>query len=447
MTTRNKLLFGLSAIALGGTLAGGAVTHGFALSAFAAEAPNAKKAASAAAQARKAIAKRNAAKAVQQAELAVANDPNNAEYRALLGQAYLLSGRFTSAMQALNDSLTLNPEDGRVALNLALAKIAGGDWAGARSTLETHADHIPAADRGLALALAGDPVSAVELLMPAARAADATAKTRQNLALSLALAGRWAEARTLAAVDVAPDQLDARIMEWAKFSRPNNAYDQVASLLGVNAVEDGGQPVRLALAQQPGVRLAAVTPVAAPAADPIDQYMPAAPAATAVAEGDVRVASADPIVTAEPDATQEVASVVFGPREEIVQSVPALRYQAPAAPVAVSAPVRSAKAAPARGKFYVQLGAYSNSSAAKTAWAQHSRRVPGLASSSPFGAKVSTRAGNFYRLSVGGFARNDADSLCRQVRQTGGTCFVRAAAGDALASWAKPGRDSQLASR
>ncbi|RYY40036.1 MAG: SPOR domain-containing protein, partial [Sphingomonadales bacterium] len=438
--------------ALGVTLAGGALTQGFALPAFATDAPNAKKAASEAGQARKALAKRKAAKAVEHAEAAVANDPQNADYRALLGQAYMLSGRFTSATQALNDALALNPEDGRVALNLALSKIAGGDWAGARSTLETHADHIPAADRGLAMALAGDPVTAVDILMPAARAADANAKTRQNLALSLALAGRWQEARQMASVDVAPDQLDGRIMEWAKFSRPTNAYDQVASLLGVSAVQDAGQPVRLALAQQPGVQLAAVAPAPA-VADAVDAYMPAAPQAAQVeaVEPDVQVAAAVP-TDAEPEVQQVAgtgASVVFGPREEIVQSIPALLRDTPAQ---VSAPVRVARAtAPAQaarsGKYYVQLGAYANAGVARDAWGRQARRVPALASSAPQGAKVSTNAGTFYRLSVGGFARNDADSLCRQVRATGGACFVRVAAGDALASWVKPGRDAQLASR
>ncbi|RYY45329.1 MAG: SPOR domain-containing protein [Sphingomonadales bacterium] len=442
-----KLLFGLSALALGGVLASGALPQGFALSALATEAPNAKKAASEAAQARKAIAKRKAAKAVQHAEAAVANDPQNADYRALLGQAYMLSGRFTSAAQALNDALTLNPEDGRVALNLALAKIAGGDWAGARSTLQTHADQIPATDRGLALALAGDPVTAVDILTPAAREADATAKTRQNLALSLALAGRWPEARQIASIDVAPDQLDARIMEWAKFSRPTNAYDQVASLLGVQAVEDAGQPVRLALARQPNVMVAA----AAPVAEPIDQYMPEAINA---APADAQVAAVDTQSDALPEVQQIAgtgATVVFGPHEEIVQAVPAMQRDTQRA---VSAPVRVAQAsAPAAasaarsGKYYVQLGAYNNAGVARDAWSKHTRRVPGLASRAPHGAKVSTRAGNFYRLSVGGFARSDADGLCRQVRATGGTCFVRVQAGDALASWAKPGRDAQMASR
>lgn len=450
MKTRSKLLFGLTAIALGGTIAGGAASSGFGLSAFATEAPNAKKAAGEAAKARKAIAARKGDKAVQAAEVAVYNDPQNAEYRALLGQAYMLSGRFTSAQQALNDALTLNPEDGRVALNLSLAKIASGDWAGARSTLQTHADHIPAADRGLALALAGDPVAAIEVLTPAARAADANAKTRQNLALSLALAGRWAEARTLAAVDVSPEQLDARIMEWASFSRPTNAYDQVASLLGVRAVQDGGQPVRLALVQQNGVRLAAVEPAPQPTANPVDAYMPAAPSEAALAEADVQVAAVEPQPEVE-TVVGSASSVVFGPRQEIVQDTPA--YSAPAAPVRAAVTRQASVAKPAvtkarSGNFYVQLGAYANAAVARDAWNRHTRRVAALSASTPQGAKVSTKAGNFYRLSVGGFARNDADALCRQVRATGGACFVRVAAGDMLASWAKPGRRTeQLASR
>ena len=94
MNSRKKLLFCLSALAFGGTLAGGALTQGFALPAFATDGPNAKKALSEAAAARNAIAKRKGPQAVRHAEAAVANDPQNAEYRAMLGQAYLLAGRF-----------------------------------------------------------------------------------------------------------------------------------------------------------------------------------------------------------------------------------------------------------------------------------------------------------------------------------------------------------------
>ena len=61
-----------------------------------------------------------------------------------------------------------------------------------------------------------------------------------------------------------------------------------------------------------------------------------------------------------------------------------------------------------------------------------------------------TDKGSFYRLSVGGFARGDADAMCRRYRATGGVCFVRAGAGDQVAQWLRPGGDRggvQLASR
>ena len=125
MNSRKMIKFGLSALVLGGVAVTGVATQGFTNTAFATAGASAKKAASEAKDARKAIAKRKAGEAVQHAEAAVANDPANAEYRALLGQAYLLAGRFTSASQALADALTLNPQDGRVALNLALIVASG----------------------------------------------------------------------------------------------------------------------------------------------------------------------------------------------------------------------------------------------------------------------------------------------------------------------------------
>ena len=450
MNSRIMLKLSLSALALGSVVTTGITPQGFGLSAFAAPAANAKKAESEAKAARKAIAKRKGDQAVQHAEVAVANDPTNPGYRAMLGQAYLLAGRFASAAQALNDALTLDPANGGVALNLALAKVAGGDWAGARDTLQAHADRIPASDRGLALALAGDPVSGIEILTPAARDATATAKTRQNLALALALAGRWSEASQIASMDVAPEQLQTRLMEWAAFARPTNAYDQVASLLGVRAVADAGQPTALALARQANVGVAAAAPAQA---DAVDQFMPKkADAPQPVVQAAVE-APAEP----QPEAQQVAGTgpqVVFGARTEVIQRVPAqpvkaaapVRTAAKAKPVTRVAAVATAPAKLTRGSFFVQLGAYDNAAVARDAWARHMRRVPALAGNVPQGAKVSTKLGNFYRLSVGGFARNDADALCRQVKASGAPCFVRPQARDAVAAWVRPG-GAQVASR
>lgn len=422
MKSRTLVSIGAALLALGSAAATGMVVHG---AAFATAAPNAQTAAHEARAAQKALAARKAEVAVAHAEQAVANDPQRGAYRALLGQAYLLSGRFTAATQALRDALALDPENGRVALNLALASIGSGDWAAARTLLETHQAQIPATDRGLAIALAGDPGAAVEILGPAVRAPDATARTRQNLALALALAGRWGEAKAVAAMDVAPDQLNARLMQWANFARPANAYDQVAALLGVRAVQDGGQPVALALARPPAVVAMAPAPAPEPLAAPEPALTPeplleSQPAAV-VSPAPVRVASARP---AKPLVTKQVAAK-------------------PAKPVAAKpAPVRVAT-----GPFVVQLGAFANAGVARDAWQKLSGRVAALTGLKPQGSAAPSAGAAVYRLSVGGFARTDADALCRAVKTGGGTCFVRLASGDAVASWYKPAPRVGLAAR
>jgi Flp pilus assembly protein TadD len=409
MKSRKLLSIGAALLVLGGTAATGVMVHG---AASAAVASNAKKAAREARAAQKALAAHKAAAAVAHAEQAVANDPQRGDYRTLLGQAYLLAGRFTSAGQALRDALALNPEDGRAALNLALASIGTGDWGGARTLLQAHAARIPAADLGLATALAGDPNAALEILAPAVRAPDATARTRQNFALALALAGRWGEAKAVAAMDVAPDQLNARMLQWASFARPANAYDQVAAVLGVQAVQDAGQPVALALARQPD--FAALTPTPTPTVSPEPEPQP------------------EPIPVSEPAPVP-----VFKP-------VP-VRIAKPKAVKPL--PPKPAPTMVASGPYVVQLGAFANAGVAREAWQKLSGRVAALRPLKPQGATVPSGAATLYRLSVGGFARNDADGLCRAVKTGGGSCFVRMAAGDAVASWYKPAGRIGIAAR
>ncbi|MDO7841229.1 SPOR domain-containing protein [Sphingomonas sp. CA1-15] len=373
--------------------------------------------------------------AVQHAESAVAAAPKLAAYRMTLGQAYLKAGRFASARDAFNDTLALDGNNAKAALNLSLALIATGDWHGARKVLDGHADIIPIADRGLAIALAGDPSAAVDLLIPAVRSPDATSKTRQNLALSLALAGRWADAKTIIAVDLSPADVDQRIQEWALFAKPNGASDQVAKLLGVKPVADNGQPVALALNAAAPVAVAEAAPAPVVAATE-------APAAAAPAP--VAVAAVAPSLN---------TGIQFGPRQEVVQPLPAKAQKAQkvalikaaAASYKTAAPAQPQQQ-PAKGNFFVQVGAYDNAGVARDAWGRASRRFAGFSAYKPQGMSFATKSGNFYRLSVGGFTRPEAVKLCLSYRATGGKCFVRAGAGDQLASWVKPGRP-QLASR
>ncbi|HEU4960374.1 MAG TPA: SPOR domain-containing protein [Sphingomonas sp.] len=433
MNRRIAVSFTLSALLLGGTMVG--CTHDARVaSASDRDADKAEaQAADLAGKAEKALAKKDGEKAVSYAEAAVALQPRDAGYRALLGQSYLQAGRFASADQAFADALTLDPSNARAALQLALAQTAEGDWAAARKTLNDHAGSIPASDRGLALALAGDPKGAVAVLMPAARTPGADAKTRQNLALALALAGDWRDARVIVAMDMSPAEVDQRLGQWAQFAQPHRASDQVAALLGVKAAADPGQPVALALN-------APAAPVALAAADPapVPQPSPSPEAAPAAAPTPAPVAARP----------QQVVSVVFGPRHEVVQPLPAA--PAPVRVAAAKPVVKPAAAKPtprplASGDYYVQLGAFENAAVARDGWARATRRFPAFADRTPQGMVFSQDGASYYRLSVGGFAKADARRLCNAYKARGGTCFIRTDAGDQVAQWVNKG--TELASR
>lgn len=448
MKTRAFLTLGLSTLAFAGSMA--AFGEG---SAFAGASDPTKMAQQKNDLARKALARGDAEGAVTFGEAAVTYDPGMVGYRVMLGQAYLKAGRFVSARAAFGDALVLEPTNGKAALNLALAEIAVGDWDGARRTLDAHAATIPVRDRGLAIALAGDPASAVELLGTAVRAPDADAKTRQNFALALALAGRWQDAKTVAAMDVAPDQLDARILQWAAFANPTSASDQVASLLGVVPVVDPGQPVALALAP------AGDRNVALAVAAPVDTFMPKAQPEAQVQPDAMTVAAEQtvPLPQASEPVMASVSSVSFAPRREVVQTLPARAVNSVAAKIqptsadAIIARSKSAAAAfvvakpesapgaaiaPAKGDYFVQLGAFENAAVAKDAWVR-ARRIANFGGQAPSGMNFAGKTGTFYRLSVGGFARGEADAMCRTYRAKGGKCFVRAGAGDSAAAWLK----------
>lgn len=443
MTPRLILSLGLSALVLGGTMVGCTATgNHLATASDRAAARTAKAAHRDAEKAARALAQRDPA-AVAFAESAVSQAPRDAGYRLLLGQGYMQAGRFASARDTYADVLQLMPDNGKAALNLALAQIATGDWSAARATLAAHEQAIPAADLGLATALAGNPTGAITILNAAARAPGATAKVRQNLALSYALAGRWDMARIAAASDMSAADLDARMEQWAAFAQPKGAPDQVASLLGVTPVPDAGRPVALALNAPTPVMPIAEAPVqtaAVEAPKPVatDTPAPSAPAAAA--------------------APAQFAQVRFAPHREVVQPLPTMLIRADAAPAKlalrdgglrrvvqdVPAATSLAHAAPT-GDWFVQLGAFSNAAVARSGWTNATRRFASLSDHQPTGARFDAEQGSLYRLSVGGFTRDVAVQMCRTYRAKGGACFVRREAGDRIAQWLRT--PVQMASR
>ena len=427
MNTRTLLPIGLFSVLM---LGGAAGSYGIASASDRAETAAAKTAMQDAARADKAIARHDGAAAVPLAETAVGLAPRSVEYRVLLAQSYIQAGRFASARQAYGDVLQLSPTDGKAALNQALATIATGDWQAARAQLADHADIIPVRDRGLALALAGDTQGAITLLTALVRSPGSDAKARQNLALSFALAGQWQAARLVAGMDLTGDQLDNRLQEWAIFAQPKSASDQVATLLGVHATVDRGQPVTLALNAPtplaPAVAVAVVAPTPVVASPPVEPLPVASPSPVAIAA--------------------VVPGPTFGPRNEVVEKLPVVTIPAMKRAAKVALVTPAPVAAVTKGPFVVQLGAFANAGVAKDAWGRARHTLGDLGTRIPQGMTFAAKAGTVYRLSVGGFARADADALCSRYRARGGACFVRRDAGDRMAQWlGKP--TTQIAAR
>ncbi len=210
-------------------------------------APTTKDAAKAAKKSAKFLEKGDLARAIDFAEQAVAGAPQDAGYRAHLGQSYLSDGRFLSAAQAFRDAMTLGDTSARTVISLSLSLTAQGKVDEARGVLTAHRSTLPAADYGLALALLGDSDHAIQVLVDAVRNAPPSAQTRQNLALAYALAGRWPEAKMMGEQDLAPEPLRERMTEWAQLARPGAFELRVSKMLGVSPREDIGMPVHLAL--------------------------------------------------------------------------------------------------------------------------------------------------------------------------------------------------------
>ena len=377
------------------------------------------------------------------AERAVEKSPNDAGFRALLGNIYFGSGRFASAQAAYRDSLALVGDQPQVVLKLALVEIAQGRNGEALAVLGEARGMLEPADYGLAMALAGRPQEAAGLLEVAARQPGADARLRQNLALAYALSGNWEAARTIAAQDVSADLLDARIQEWMAFAKPRTASDQVAALTGVKPVaSDPGQPVRLAL-RGTSTRSAQAAAAVKPPQQVAAYYAPPPVPEHAYAPQFDQRPSAPAF---EPAQAAVVEAAAPAPAPAFVETAPEfepafVEPKRAARPKALSASF-TAKLKPARPASFerrggnssavVQLGAYGSPQRVAAAWNAASKRHSVLRGYSPMSARFNGPKGVVYRLSVKGFSGpSEAKSLCESVRRAGGSCFVRSVAGDA----------------
>lgn len=384
-------------------------------------------------KAEKYLAKSKVDRALTFAELAVEADMHNRDYRALLARVYMAQGRFASAERTLMDVMDLGQVDPRTVVSLALARIAQGQVDSAISLIDANQSIIPVSDYGLTLALAGQSGRAVAVLGEAIRADNASARTRQNLALAYALDGRWREARIMAVQDMSQDKVNERIVEWAQYARPGAYQLRVAGLLNVTPREDAGQPVRLALNAIPAGLAQAqadVEAVAMPAVEAAVELAAIGPAPAtdsagfATVESDVKIAA----VTPQP----EVEAPLIEAPVEFVKTV-------------VSAPIKMAMvdvpASTISGSHQVQLGAFSSAANAHKAWSQFSKRFGVLSGFNAINSNITVNGKTLVRLAAAGFGnRAEAVAACQKIKSMGGVCLVRNAGGEPVRMASAKGR-------
>ncbi len=385
----------------------------------------------------KALVEKDYARALMQAEELVSAMPTEAAYRSLLGRAYLSNGRYDSARTAFKDAMALGNRDVRTIISLSLAETGLGNATGARALLADHISDLPAADYGLAIAMAGDPREGVRALMEAVKQPDATAQTRQNLAYAMALAGSWGQARLIAGQDMSAREAEARIGQWSQAAQAGNEQSRVVAMLGVSPrADDAGLPSRLALGSNaaPTQMASASTDLAAEAPQDLPPVVeepvqvattavpPSSPSTIAVAMSFDATESANaPLIRASSDPMRQAARAAFqrsrnNDAQAMVARADMSRMRA------VIAPTADAKAS----DWVIQLGAFDTAGVAKAKWQQISRGKTALGAFREIHSEFSLNGRTFHRLAIRGFGdRSSAYATCQSLRAEGRACFVR----------------------
>lgn len=124
------------------------------------------------------IATDNPQEALRPLAMLAQTDAQNWRARSALGVALDQMGRFTEARQAYQEALTIHPDDAAILTNIGMSHL-----------------------------LEGDPDQAEPILRQAVALPSATPETRQNLAIALALQGKFDEAERLERIDLPPAQV------------------------------------------------------------------------------------------------------------------------------------------------------------------------------------------------------------------------------------------------
>jgi Flp pilus assembly protein TadD len=325
---------------------------------------------------------------------AVENDSKSAEALRGLGSAYLALNQPQRAIDVFEKANAIAP-DSRAYDGLGVANDLTGNFAGAKAAYQqglgvSPNDLMLRNNLGLSLALAGEYDAAITVLRSVATDPAAGPRQRSNLALALALAGHTDQAAEIARIDLDDATVQRNLANYAELrALPPDARAQ--ALLHPDASKP--KPSAAAMAATPGL-----TPPSMPM--PLVQNAPIAPPAA------VAAATPPPIAQAGPTTEQPMPRVRHHRVHAHTAPPPTAESPSTTEPSTTEAPLP-------KGKAWAQVGAFRIES---NATAMHDR-VTKEDQDLLQGAQVEIRHGSLNRVLIGPLdSRAQAEKLCASLQ-------------------------------
>jgi Flp pilus assembly protein TadD len=367
--------------------------------------------------------------------------PKDKQLLAELGKVQLANDEPAKAVETLSRSLegTRGNWDVHTALGVGFDRLGLYDQADRHYQMalaEAPDNAMVLNNYGLSLAQRGNLQGAIETLRRAASQIDASAKTRQNLALMYAMSGDLRRAEELVRRDLQPEVADRNMAVYRELAA-NRRFADAAAVAKAAAAE------RPDLAPTPGQ--IAMTPMPAPAdaASPAAGKLPSDVARETPAKAD-SPASATPAEAAKPApekpdeptrmaAKTETAStpIPLTPQEQGgAEEKPAKAEKPVGAEPAASESADAAKPAPAAAgatPYRLQLASFRREAQAEQAreliMTQH-KAVLGETGLEVNRINLGSR-GDFYRVMSGAMdSRDAAAEMCRVLRERNADCLL-----------------------
>lgn len=165
-------------------------------------------------------------------ENGIATYPDDVDIKVAYAKALASSGRFDQALNVIEDAIDPAAPDWSALLVKGAILDQSGRNQEARAVYQQAlltAPNQPAleANLGLSYAMTNDLQQAEAHLRKASKMPGATSQIRQNLALVVGLQGRFAEAKTILAADLPPDQVDANMVYIKSMITQQNRWDLI----------------------------------------------------------------------------------------------------------------------------------------------------------------------------------------------------------------------------